>query len=202
MRRSLGPTDFPGLGLRPRGAQPDACTLRGADYKGGERYGDVPGKYFGRVRATVPASFPPTSTTGAGARRDPLITGDTVTVTVRAGGQEQVFSYRVVSTPPGRGEAAHPRRRGRGLHRHRAEPARRYDTAPRYLAPARRCAEGRRLRGRHLQRRRACRHDQVPDVPRRALALRRRPVLHRRRPRPAGSGPDELPTALLEPRPR
>ena len=97
VRRSLGPTDFQ-VSVSGPGGRNQTLYLRGEDYKGGERYGDVPGKYFGRVRATVPASFPPTSTTGTGAQPRPVITGDTVTVTVRAGGQEQVFSYRVSST--------------------------------------------------------------------------------------------------------
>ena len=97
VRRALGPTDFQ-VSVSGPGGRNQTLYLRGEDYKGGERYGDVPGKYFGRVRATVPASFPPTSTTGTGALPRPVITGDTVTVTVRAGGQEQVFSYRVVST--------------------------------------------------------------------------------------------------------
>ena len=97
VRRALGPTDFQ-VSVSGPGGRNQTLYLRGEDYKGGERYGDVPGKYFGRVRATVPAVFPPTSTTGTGATPRPVITGDTVTVTVRAGGQEQVFSYKVVST--------------------------------------------------------------------------------------------------------
>ncbi|HEY6890277.1 MAG TPA: M14 family zinc carboxypeptidase, partial [Solirubrobacter sp.] len=97
VRKDLGPTDFQASVSGP-GGRNQTLYLRGALYQGGERYGDVPGKYFQRVRATVPASFPPTSTTGTGATPRPVITGDTVTITVRAGGQEQVFSYKVVST--------------------------------------------------------------------------------------------------------
>ena len=60
VRRALGPTDFQ-VSVSGPGGRNQTLYLRGEDYKGGERYGDVPGKYFGRVRATVPASFPPTS---------------------------------------------------------------------------------------------------------------------------------------------
>ena len=68
-----------------------------------------------------------------------------------------------------------------------------YATAPRYLASTSTRSRPR-LRGRDVRRRRPAARtptgvapaDQVPDVPRRALALRRRPLLHRRRPRPAG----------------
>ena len=99
MRQLARPDRLPGPGLRP-GGRNQTLYLRGADYKGGERYGDVPGKYFQRVRATVPATSS-TPTAPAPARpAPPVIAGDTVTVTVLAGGQEQVFSYRVVSTRP------------------------------------------------------------------------------------------------------
>ena len=97
MRRALGPTDFQ-VSVSGPGGRNQTLYLRGEDYKGGERYGDVPGKYFGRVRATVPADFPPTSTTGTGAQPRPVVAGDSVTVIVRAGGQEQRFSYRVQAT--------------------------------------------------------------------------------------------------------
>ena len=97
VRKDLGPTDFQVTVSGP-GGRNQTLYLRGDAYKGGERYGDVPGKYFQRVRATVPAAFPPTSTTGTNAQPRPVITGDTVTVTVRAGGQEQIFTYKVVST--------------------------------------------------------------------------------------------------------
>ena len=120
VRRALGPTDFQ-VSVSGPGGRNQTLYLRGEDYKGGERYGDVPGKYFGRVRATVPASFPPTSTTGTGAQPRPVVAGDSVTVIVRAGGQEQRFSYRVQADPAGREQAARARRRGRGLHRHGAE---------------------------------------------------------------------------------
>ena len=59
VRSALGPTDFQ-VSVSGPGGRNQTLYLRGEDYKGGERYGDVPGKYFGRVRATVPASFPPT----------------------------------------------------------------------------------------------------------------------------------------------
>ncbi len=67
-------------------------TIRAADYVGGERYGDVPGKYFGRFRATLPENW-----NTAASPRLPAA-GDVVAVTVRAGGQQQRFSYRIQST--------------------------------------------------------------------------------------------------------
>ena len=96
------PDRLPGLGLRPRRHATRRCTCARRSYTGGERYGDVPGKYFGRERATRARVVPAHSTTGTGATPRPVIAGDTVTVTVRAGGQEQVFSYKVVVDPAGR----------------------------------------------------------------------------------------------------
>lgn len=87
VRRSLGPVDF-AVSVSGPGGSNASTILRGADYQGGERYGDVPGKWFGRVRATIPAQI--------GTRR--ITTGDTVRVIVRAGGQQQDFSYRVAAT--------------------------------------------------------------------------------------------------------
>ena len=102
-RRILGPVDFvvqvqsgPGGGSR-------TLTLRAEPWKGGERFGDLRGKYYQRVRAQIPADFvqPGTAQTPR-----PLVAGDVVNVRVIAGSQQQRWSYRVVSTRPGR------RRRG------------------------------------------------------------------------------------------
>ena len=91
---------------------------RGEEWKGGERFGDLRGKYYQRVRATIPAEFvqPGTAQTPR-----PLVAGDVVNVRVIAGSQQQRFSYRVVSTRPAGDRQARARRRGRGLHRPLAE---------------------------------------------------------------------------------
>ena len=53
----------------------------------GERYGEVPGYYFERRRATFPGRI--------GTRR--VAAGDVVNVLVQAGGQQRQFRYRVAS---------------------------------------------------------------------------------------------------------
>jgi hypothetical protein len=96
-RRILGAVDFvvqvpsgPGGGSR-------TLTLRASEWRGGERFGDLRGKYYHRVRTQVPADFvqPGTAQTPR-----PLVAGDTVNVRVIAGSQQQRFTYRVVSTRP------------------------------------------------------------------------------------------------------
>ena len=84
--RSSGPG---GGGARSR------CPRR--TWRGGERFGDLRGKYYHRVRTKVPADFvqPGTAQTPR-----PLVAGDVVNVRVIAGSQQQRFSYRVVSTRP------------------------------------------------------------------------------------------------------
>ena len=199
VRRALGPTDFQ-VSVSGPGGRNQTLYLRGEDYKGGERYGDVPGKYFGRVRATVPARLPAhqhhrhrrPAAPGRGRRQRH---GDRARR--RAGAALQLPR---AGHPAGREQAARARRRGRGLHRHGAEQDR-LRLGPALPAAARGRAEGRGLRGRDLQHRRASRDDQVPDVPRRALALRRRPVLHGRRPR-ARRIPGRRTTAGSRARPR
>ena len=56
MRRTLGPSTSSCHDLRPRRQQPHA-SCAATPYLGGERYGDVPGKYYQRVRATLPADW-------------------------------------------------------------------------------------------------------------------------------------------------
>src|SRR3954469_12822693 len=91
VRRTLGPVDINATISGPGGTS-RTQLLRATEYTGGERYGDVPGKYFVRVRATLPENW-----NTAAAPRPPAV-GDTVPVTIRAGGQQQRFSYRVAST--------------------------------------------------------------------------------------------------------
>ena len=68
VRRALGPTDFQ-VSVSGPGGRNQTLYLRGEDYKGGERYGDVPGKYFGRVRATVPRRSRPRARRAPALRR-------------------------------------------------------------------------------------------------------------------------------------
>ena len=75
-------------------------TLRAEDWRGGERFGDLRGKYYRRVRAQVPADF---TQPGTAQTPRPLVAGDEVNVRVIAGSQQQRFSYRVVSTRPAGG---------------------------------------------------------------------------------------------------
>lgn len=102
VRRGLGPVDFviqvqsgPGGGSR-------TLTLPGSSWRGGERFGDLRGKHYRRVRAQIPEDFvqPGTSQTSRS-----LVAGDIVNVRVVAGAQAERFSYRVVST-----RAAGPKR--------------------------------------------------------------------------------------------
>jgi hypothetical protein len=92
VRRSLGPVDVTASWTNASN-QVFEATTRATEYTGGERYGDVPGKYFGRFRATVPTVLMRNSATHA------LAVGDNIQITVRAGGQRQRFSYRIVSKP-------------------------------------------------------------------------------------------------------
>ena len=100
-RKVLGPVDFvvqvnsgPGGGSR-------TLTLRAAPWTGGERFGDLRGKYYQKVRAQIPADF---VQPGVQQTARPLVAGDVVNVRVIAGSQQQRFSYRVVSTRPANGQ--------------------------------------------------------------------------------------------------
>ena len=96
-RRILGPVDFVVQASGPGGSG-RTLTLRAEEWRGGERFGDLRGKYYHRVRTQIPANFvqPGTAQTPR-----PLVAGDEVNVRVIAGSQQQRFSYRVVSTPAG-----------------------------------------------------------------------------------------------------
>ena len=95
-RRILGPVDFVVEAEGP-GGNDRTLTLRAQPWSGGERFGDLRGKFYQRVRAQIPADFvqPGTAQTPR-----PLVAGDEVEVVVIAGSQRQEFSYRVVSTRP------------------------------------------------------------------------------------------------------
>ena len=183
VRRSLGPVDVTAAISGPGGADRTVTAIRAEEVPPGERYGDAPGQYYKRVRATTPVNFAsPTQTPR------PATAGDTVAVTIRAGGLRQRFSYRVQALPdagPGgrHGEAARAGARSRGLQRRLAEPRAGLRRRAALPAAARRRAGRGRLRGRDVRRRRPAaqrgRHadDPQPVVPRRALALRRGPVV-------------------------
>ena len=96
-RRILGPVDFVVQVDDGPGGDDRTLTLRAEEWRGGERFGDLRGKYYQRVRAQIPADFvqPGTAQTPR-----PLVAGDEVNVRVIAGSQQQRFSYRVVSTRP------------------------------------------------------------------------------------------------------
>ena len=186
VRRSLGPVDISATISGPGGTSRSQSAAR-------ER----------RTPAASATATCPASTSGASARRCPRTgtprprrasrrAGDTVAVTVRAGGLQQRFSYRIASTQPDKTKkrvlviAAEDYT---GTSPNRKPPLRDRAALP---AAARRRAQGRGLRGRHVQHRRPPLNasgvaGQVPDVPRRALALRRRRLLHGRRLRPAGA---------------
>lgn len=96
-RKILGPVDFILEAQQGPGGARREITVRAAPWRGGERFGDLRGKYYQRVRAQVPADFvePGTAQTPR-----PLVAGDVVNVRVIAGSQQQRFSYRVQSTRP------------------------------------------------------------------------------------------------------
>src|SRR4051812_28171794 len=82
-RKSLGDSDakFSVVGVNGTVAVP--MTVAPA----GERYGEIPGYYFERRRATFPGRI--------GTRN--VVAGDVVNVLIQAGGQQRQFRYRVAS---------------------------------------------------------------------------------------------------------
>ena len=81
-RRILGPVDFVVQADRRGGGTRDADAAGASPWRGGERFGDLRGKYYQRVRAQIPADFvqPGTAQTPR-----PLVAGDVVNVRVIAG---------------------------------------------------------------------------------------------------------------------
>ena len=204
-RRILGPVDFV-VQATGAGGGTRTLTLRAQPWRGGERFGDLRGKYYQRVRAQIPADFvqPGTAQTPR-----PLVAGDVVNVRVIAGSQQQRFSYRVVSTRPA-GDAKRvlvvAAEDYTGLSPNKTP----YDDAPRYLDAHVAALEANGYAVETLRRRRAAggperrRRVQADLGPRRALALRRGPLLHRRRPAAAGRRPGrdgELPARRHAERP-
>ena len=196
VRRSLGPVDVTVAISGPGGANRTVTAIRAEEVPPGERYGDAPGQYYKRVRVTTPANFAsPTQTPR------PAAPGDTVAVTIRAGGLQQRFSYRVAAVPDAVPEGGTAKQRvlviaAEDYTRRLAEPRTGLRRRAALPAAARRRADRGGLRGRDVRRRRAAARagghadDAQPVVPRRAVALRRRPVVLGRRLHPAGRDRD------------
>ena len=129
VRRALGPVDVQYSVVSGPGGGSRTVVVRAQEYRGGERYGDLRGRFYHRVRAVNPADFRQTSTQTA----RPLVAGDVVNVTIRAGGQQQRFTYRIQSTQQ---DAAKRRvlvvaaEDYTGASPNKSEP---YDAAPRYV---------------------------------------------------------------------
>jgi hypothetical protein len=138
VRKALGTVDVQLSVTGPGGAN-RTLVLPMTPWRGGERYGDLRGRFYHRVRATPPADFRQPGAPNPGAAR-PLVAGDVVTATVRAGGQQQVFRYRVHSTQK---DASKQRVLVVAAEDYRgASPnTTPYDTAPRYLAAHRAALE-------------------------------------------------------------
>ena len=163
----------------------------------GERYNEVKGYYFERRQATFAGMI--------GSRA--VQAGDVVNVVVKAGGLAAGVPLPGRGTPrhaAGRpaGQEAGARGRRRGLHGQVAERERGLRQRAALSRRARRGARGRGLRGRGVRHRRPAGErrlaepggasaDQVPDLLRRAVALRRRQLLLGRRLRPAGGDRDQ-----------
>ena len=81
IRKELGPSDI------TVSVGNSSQTIRMTTAPAGERYGEVPGYYFERRRATIPATI--------GTRA--LVAGDIVNVVVKAGGLQQEFRYRIAA---------------------------------------------------------------------------------------------------------
>jgi hypothetical protein len=81
VRKTLGPSDI----RVSIGNQTSVIPMTAAP--SGERYGEVPGYYFERRRATIPGRI--------GTRT--IVAGDVVNVIILAGGQQREFRYRVAT---------------------------------------------------------------------------------------------------------
>jgi hypothetical protein len=108
VKRSLGTVTMDIEGEDPDGEDREMSTVTLSEWEGGERLGDRPGSFFRRVRGNVPAEFLPVDNPGTANDRParPVAAGDVLTVTIRAGGQSQQFSFRVeaLPDPPAAGE--------------------------------------------------------------------------------------------------
>ena len=134
VRRSLGPVDVTVSISGPGGNNRTVSHIRAEEVPPGERYGDARGTYYGRFRITTPVNWASPTQTPRFATP-----GDEVDVTIRAGGLQQEFSYRIEAVPDAVPEGETAKQRvlviaaedytGTSPNR---EPG--YDVAPRYLA--------------------------------------------------------------------
>ena len=85
VRKELGPSD---IRVSVVGVGNSTAVIPMETAPAGERYGEIPGYYFERRRATIPAQI--------GTRV--IQAGDTVNVIVMAGGLQSEFRYKVIST--------------------------------------------------------------------------------------------------------
>src|SRR4051812_5939386 len=85
IRKELGPADVRVNVNNNFASNAPSATIRMQPAPAGERYGEAPGVYFERRRATIPPVI--------GSRT--LVPGDIVNVTILAGGLQQRFNYRI-----------------------------------------------------------------------------------------------------------
>ncbi|HWM10406.1 MAG TPA: hypothetical protein VNO82_13730, partial [Solirubrobacteraceae bacterium] len=133
VRRSLGPVDVTVQISGPGGTSRTVSHIRATEVAPGERYGDAPGTYYKRVRIETPVNWASPTQTARNATP-----GDVVAVTIRAGGLQQEFSYRVEAVPDAVPEGGTAKQRVLVIAAEDytgTSPNRRpgYDVAPRYL---------------------------------------------------------------------
>ena len=130
VRKTLGPSDVRASVV---GVGNSTAVIPMTTAPAGERYGEVPGYYFERRRATIPAVL--------GTRT--LVAGDVVNVIVLAGGLQKEFRYRIASTkldPAKKRVLVVAAEDYKGVSPN-VNPAG-YDTAPRYLNTYKTALEG------------------------------------------------------------
>ena len=147
VRKTLGPSDVRVTLTTPGNIATKRATtavIPMTTAPAGERYGEVPGYYFERRRATL-GTFPAVGTVGQANYSPPrtAAAGDTVNVIVLAGGQQKEFNYRVEAAqvdPAKKRVLVVAAEDYKGVSPN-VNPAG-YDTAPRYLNTYKTALEG------------------------------------------------------------
>src|SRR4051794_20306774 len=147
VRKTLGPSDVRVTLTTPGNIATKRATtavIPMTTAPAGERYGEVPGYYFERRRATL-GTFPAVGTVGQANYTPPrtAAAGDTVNVIVLAGGQQKEFNYRVEASqvdPAKKRVLVVAAEDYKGVSPN-VNPAG-YDTAPRYLNTYKTALEG------------------------------------------------------------
>src|SRR3954452_22408268 len=147
VRKTLGPSDVRVTLTTPGNIATKRATtavIPMTTAPAGERYGEVPGYYFERRRATL-GTFPAVGTVGQANYSPPrtAAAGDTVNVIVLAGGQQKEFNYRVEASqvdPAKKRVLVIAAEDYKGVSPN-VNPAG-YDTAPRYLNTYKTALEG------------------------------------------------------------